>query len=881
MSLIRYLKVPIHKRCTSDAFYRAFHRSSVNNNEASKSLKTVVDLPKHARVVICGGGVTGSSIAYHLAERGWNDVVLLEQGKYTCGTTWHSVGLIGQLRDDVPSARLVKYSAELYRSLEKAGHGIGWKQCGSINIAQTKDRVNLLQRKHAVAVATGIEAHFIGPEEVQRLAPVLKTEDIQAALYVPSDGVVAPSDLASTYVRLAKDRGVKMFEGVQVEKILTHNGHVHAVQTSLGTINCEYFVNCGGLWSRQIGKKSQPRVQVPLHATEHFYIVTKDVPGVDSSLPVIRDYDGLIYYREWSGGVMAGGFEPVAKPVFHTNIPDKFEFQLLPEDWDHFQILLDAILNRMPAVETAEVRQFVNGPESFTPDGSWILGESAEIGKYFVAAGMSSTGVVASGGVGKQIAGWIIDGEPSINLEAHDILRFVPFHNNRRFLRERVKESLGMYRMKYPGQQWKTGRNFRTSPLYTRLKAEGACFGETNAYERPMYFNDTADSEEQWGIQKGTFGKPIWHEHVKNEYWSCKERVSLIDMSSFSKFEIMSQGSEALDLLQYLSSNDINQPIGTVIHTGMQNNRGGYENDCSIVPLTGNRFFMIAPTSQQTRSLAWLRKHCPLDGSVMISDLTSAFSGLNVVGPHAQQLLADVTDTSMTLNDFKPMTCQVIDVGYAGGIIAMRLTHAGEDGFVLYVPSEYSLHVYDTLMKAGKDYGIRNAGYYAMRKLRIEKFFAFWGQDLSTDDTPFECGRDFRVKLNKGDFIGRDALLKQKENGISQKFVQFLLKDFDTDKDVWPWGGEPIYRNGKFAGTVTSSAYGPTLEKMICLGFVRDYDENDNRIIHKNINRFIMDKDANYEVVVGGQRFQAEARLYTTKEAYTTSDPVFIPVPKK
>ncbi|VDI20061.1 pyruvate dehydrogenase phosphatase regulatory subunit [Mytilus galloprovincialis] len=846
MSLIRYLKVPLHKRCTSDAFYRAFHRSCINNNEASKSLKTVVDLPKHARVVICGGGVTGSSIAYHLAERGWNDVVLLEQGKYTCGTTWHSVGLIGQLRDDVPSARLVKYSAELYRSLEKAGHGIGWKQCGSINIAQTKDRVNLLQRKHAVAVATGIEAHFIGPKEVQRLAPVLKTEDIEAALYVPSDGVVAPSDLASTYVRLAKDRGVKMFEGVQVEKILTHNGHVHAVQTSLGTINCEYFVNCGGLWSRQIGKKSQPRVQVPLHATEHFYIVTKEVPGVDSTLPVIRDYDGLIYYREWSGGVMAGGFEPVAKPVFHTNIPDKFEFQLLPEDWDHFQILLDAILNRMPAVETAEVRQFVNGPESFTPDGSWILGESAEIGKYFVAAGMSSTGVVASGGVGKHIAEWIIDGEPSINLEAHDILRFVSFHNNRRFLRERVKESLGMYRMKYPGQQWKTGRNFRTSPLYTRLKAEGACFGETNAYERPMYFNDTADT-------KG------------------KSRIRMD----------LSQGSEALDLLQYLSSNDINQPIGTVIHTGMQNNRGGYENDCSIVPLTDNRFFMIAPTSQQTRSFSWLRKHCPLDGSVMISDLTSAFSGLNVVGPHAQQLLADVTDTSMTLNDFKPMTCQVIDVGYAGGIIAMRLTHAGEDGFVLYVPSEYSLHVYDTLMKAGKDYGIRNAGYYAMRKLRIEKFFAFWGQDLSTDDTPFECGRDFRVKLNKGDFIGRDALVKQKENGISQKFVQFLLKDFDTDNDVWPWGGEPIYRNGKFAGTVTSSAYGPTLEKMICLGFVRDYDENDNRIIHKNINQFIMDKDANYEVVVGGQRFQAEARLYTTKEAYTSSDPVFIPVPKK
>lgn len=883
MSVSRLLKVPLHKCWTNDAFGRILTRTCTtqNNNKAEKASPSSVkvDLPSHARVVICGGGVTGSSIAYHLAEKGWTDVVLLEQGKFTCGTTWHAVGLIGQSRDDVSTAKLVQYSAQLYRSLEASGHSVGWKQCGSVNVAQTKDRVNLLQRKHTVLVATGVEAHLIGPKDVEKLVPLLKTSDVEAALYIPTDGVVAPSDLAATYVRLARNKGVKLFEGVEVNKILTHNGHVHGVETSSGTITCEYFVNCGGLWGRQIGKKSNPRVHVPLHATEHFYIVTKEVKGVDSKFPVVRDYDGLVYFREWSGGLMAGGFEPEAKPVFHTAIPPKFEFQLLPEDWDHFQVLLDAILNRIPAVEKAEVRQFVNGPESFTPDGSWILGESAEIGKYFVAAGMSSNGIVASGGVGKQISEWIIDGEPSINLASHDILRFVPFHNNRRFLRERVKESLGMYRMKYPGQQWKTGRNLRTSPLHTRLKAEGACFAETNAYERPMYFSDNADSQEQLGTQKGTFGKPIWHEHVRDEYWSCKERVCLIDMSSFSKFEISSKGSEALELLQFLSSNDIDQPIGTVIHTGMQNNRGGYENDCSIVPLGNNRFFMISPTSQQTRSLAWLRKHCPLDGSVQITDVTSAYSGLNVIGPHAQQLLADVSDISTTMKDFKPMTCQVIDIGFGGGIIAMRLTHAGEDGFVLYIPSEFSLHVYDTLMSAGKDYGIRNAGYYAMRKLRIEKFFAFWGQDLTADDTPFECGREFRVKLDKGDFIGRDALLKQKEEGVSQKFAQFLLQDFDIEKDVWPWGGEPIYRNGKFAGTTTSSAYGFTLEKMICLGFVRDYDQNDKRITHKYINDFVMDKNAKYEIAVAGRRFPAEVGLYTPKIAYTTSDPVFIPVP--
>ncbi|KAJ8303481.1 hypothetical protein KUTeg_019877 [Tegillarca granosa] len=565
------------------------------------------------------------------------------------------------------------------------------------------------------------------------------------------------------YTKLAKQKGVKFMEGVQVQKILTKNGAVNSVETSAGTINCEYFVNCGGLWSREIGKRSVPKVRVPLHANEHFYIVTKEIEGMDKMMPVIRDFDGRIYLREWGG-----------------------------------EILLDPILHRMPVMEKAEIRTLLNGPESFTPDANWILGESAE---------------------GKG--------------------------------------------------------NYRT------LEEEGAVFGETNAYERPVWFTSSSSDHEEVVKTQGSFRKPAWFESVKEEYWACKERVCIIDMSSFSKLEIKSHGDEALNFLQYMCSNDIDQDIFSIIHTGMQNETGGYENDCTIVPMHRNHFFMISPTSQQTRSFSWLRKHLPQDGSVTIRDVTSAYSGINVIGPHAYQLLSDLTDRSMTLNDFKPMTCDVIDVGYASGIRAMRLTHAGEDGFVLYIPSEYTLHVYDMLMKAGKDYGISNAGYYALRMLRIEKFFAFWGQDLTTDTTPLECGREFRVKFDKGDFIGREALLKEKEEGINQRFVQFFLNDFDVDADVWPWGGEPVYRNGKFAGIVSSSGYGFTLDRMICLGFVRDYGENDERITHKNMHEFILDKNAKYEIAIAGRMFPAEVRLFTPKRAYTSSQPVFIPVPSK
>lgn len=832
----------------------------------------------------------GTSVAYHLALKGWNDVVLLEQGRLGCGTTWHSVGLIAVGKDDPAMMKLLQYSRNLYEGFEhEEDGGIGWKKVGSIEVAQTKDRMISLKRKLAMLQTVNEEAHLLLPKDVKNMCPHVKYTDLQGALWMPNDGVCTATDLVSIFAKKAKQNGVRIAEGVSVNKVVTKDDAVAAVETNHGTIQCEYFVNCAGQWARELGKKTIPKVRVPVHACEHYYIVTQPIPGMDNNLPVIRDPDGHCYFREWNGGVMAGGFEPPehgGKPVFHTGIPPKFEFQLLPEDWDQFHVLLEGILNRMPQLNDAQIRQLTNGPESFTPDQNWILGESAEVYNYYVAAGMHSRGIQGAGGVGRYLSELIIDGYGSLtNLWPCDIQRFVPHHSNKRFLRDRVKETIALYHLKYSYNQFSSGRNLRTSPIHTQLKVSGANFGETNAYERAMWFvpDSDEDVEEYVDVKemaKGTFGKPGWFNAVKLEYEACKERVCLVDMSSFTKIEIKSKGSEALEFLQYMCSNDINQGIGTVIHTGMLNKQGGYENDCSIVPLRDNTFFLIAPTTQQTRCMFWLQKHLPKDGSVQVRDVTSMYSGLNLIGPHAQQLLSDVTEISTSKHDFKPMTCQVIDVGNASNIIAMRLTHCGEDGFVMYIPSEYALHVYETLVKAGKDYGIRNAGYLALRHLRIEKLFAYWGTDMDPTTTPYETGRDFRVSLDTKDFIGKEALLKQKEYGISKKFCQLLLENFDTDADVWPSGKEPIFRNGKLVGLTTSSAYGFTLDRFVCLGYIHHLDDYGNPVITRRIHDYIKDPSAKYEIDVAGIRYPVQVGIYTPKKAYKASDkPTFIPVP--
>ncbi|XP_033755631.1 pyruvate dehydrogenase phosphatase regulatory subunit, mitochondrial-like [Pecten maximus] len=720
------------------------HVSSLVNSEVTKHV------PTSARVVICGGGALGTSVAYHLAERGWSDVVLLEQGSLTCGTTWHSAGLIGQLgKDDIDGCRLIGYGLQLYKDLERS-HGIGWKQCGSLLLAQTKDRLVTIERKHSLAKVIGVESHLVTPSEIAELCPWIKTSDLQGGLWIPGDGVVAPNDLVYAYNGVAKAKGVQIIEGVKVEDVNTTDSKITGVKTSHGQIQCEYFVNCSGQWARHLGARTTPPVQVPLHSSEHFYIVSSAIPNMDSMMPVIRDYDGSIYAREWSGGLLAGGFELEGKPTFSFDMPEKFEFQLLPSDWDHFQVMMEPILNRFPAMETAEVRTLVNGPESFTADGNWILGESAEVRNYFVAAGMNGLGVVGSAGIGRYITESIVDGVSGNSLDAHHILRHNKVHGNRRFLFERVKEVIGAYKLRYPYTHWTKGRKLKTSPIHTLLEKEGACFGDLQGYERPLYFRENTDeSFDPYHLDSPSFNKPSWFDHVEAEYKACKDDVCLIDTSCFAMCEVKSDGGEALQYLQHLCCNDVSDKTGEITQTGMLNQQGGYVVDCSVISLAPNRFLITATTNHQRRMLTWMRRHLPSDGTVELVESDSSFSSLTIVGPRSEALMSDMCDVSVLTKDFPSMTCKIVDVGFSSEIRTLRMPLSGIDAFTLHIPTENTLHVYEALNAAGKKHGIKNGGHYVLKQLRLKNKIASQEEDISSLTTPFECGKEPVYLLRK------------------------------------------------------------------------------------------------------------------------------------
>ncbi|XP_071957598.1 pyruvate dehydrogenase phosphatase regulatory subunit, mitochondrial-like [Antedon mediterranea] len=842
----------IHNRLRSDGV-----RSATTDTSSS--------IPPQARVVVCGGGIAGISLSYHLAKAGWTDVLLLEQGKLTCGTTWHSVGLLGISHhiDFISECRSM--SSQLYESIqEETGMSTGRICNGSVAVAKTKERMTLLKRSTSLMKARGEEFQMVTPSEIASLAPFIKVDDLLGGVYFPRDGRTNISDTAAALAAAAKQRGVKILEGVEVEKVLTKNNRVTGVETSRGTVNCEYFVNAAGQWGRELGLKSTPNVKIPLHPAEHYYLVTKAIEGISPSMPYVRDYDGGIYIIEWSRGLLCGGFEKMAKPIFSNGIPKPFMFETLPPDWDQFQPLLDSFLLRAPAAETAEVQQLFNGPESFTPDGNFLLGEAPEVSNYFVMTGFNSIGVSASGGVGSVLADWIISGKAPHDSLTVDIQRFTDCHNNQLFLKERVKEVVGrFYAVNYPDDDYTHARNQRCSPLYPRQQAAGAVFGELMGYERPKYFNNKDDPFFVSVKSKKTFGKPSWFDNVKAEYWSCRDSVSLMDMSTFSKFEIKSTGSEATDLLQRLCPNEMDVPVGTLVHTPMLDENGHYQNDCSVARLAENRYFIISPTTQETRAFHWISKHLPKDGSVDLHNVTHQYTGINVIGPKARELLQTLTFESLSNTDFRPFCCKEISIGYANNVKALSITHAGEPGFVLYVNNEVALPLYDRLWDAGQDFGIRNCGYYALRWLRIEKFFGYWGEDFNSSNTPFEIGRETRVKLNKeSDFIGKQALIEQKGKGVESKLTMFLLEDHDLDNDLWPWGDEPIYRDGKFTGLSTSSGYAPTLGKMVVVGWVTNEDD-------KSGQRGIVTNDyvlkGHYEIDLAGKRFQARGSPYPVK----------------
>jgi 4-methylaminobutanoate oxidase (formaldehyde-forming) len=770
--------------------------------------------PTHARVVIVGGGIMGCSTAYHLAKLGWKDIVLLEQGRLSGGTTWHAAGLVGQLRNYQNLTRLIRYSTELYAKLEaETGLATGWKQCGSLTVARTEERMVLLRRSAAMANAQGVECRPLTPEQAGEKYPIMRTDDLVGAVWLPGDGKANPADITQALAKGARNGGVRIFEKTRVTGVDIKDGRAAGVQTTQGPIKAEVVVNCAGQWARQFGR--MVGVTVPLYSCEHMYIVTEKMEGVPRDLPVMRDPDGYIYFKEEVGGLLMGGFEPQAKPWAKDLIPDDFEFGMLPDDWEQFQILMDNALVRVPALEKVGIKTFMNGPESFTPDLNYVVGEAPLLRGYFVGAGFNSAGIASSGGAGMALAEWIVAGEPTLDLWPIDIRRFAGFHGNDSWLRARVAETLGLhYKMPWPQREQESGRPFRRSPLYDRLKARGAWFGNKMGWERPNWFaglGKTPDMQYGWG-------RGAWFDAVAAEHRATRQAVSLVDETSFGK--ILVQGRDAERQLQRLAANDVAVPVGRTVYTGLLNERGTFESDLTIARLARDRFLIITGSAQPVRDMDWLSRNIDPDSHVTLTDVTSGWTVLSLMGPRSRALLQRVSRADFSNEGFPFATIREVGVGHAT-VLASRRTYMGELGWELYVPVEFAVTVFETLHEVGPEFGLRDAGYYAIEGLRLEKGYRAWGRELTPDDTPFQAGLGWAVKLDKpGGFLGQKALSEAKAKPLSRRLVSVVLED----GGLLLWGGEALLRDGRPVGDLTSAAYGHTIGASLGLGYVRRGD---------------------------------------------------------
>jgi sarcosine dehydrogenase len=771
-------------------------------------------LPTQARVVIIGGGIMGCSTAYHLAKNGWKDVVLLEQGRLSGGTTWHAAGLVGQLRGFQNMTKLIQYSTELYARLEaETGLATGWKQCGSLSVARTEERMTLLRRSAAAANKQGVACEVLTPGQAGDKYPIMRTDDIVGAVWLPGDGKANPTDITQALAKGARNGGVRIFEKTRVTSIDTKDGRVTGVQTTEGPITAEIVVNCGGQWARQIGR--MVGVTVPLYSCEHMYIVTEKMEGVPRDLPVMRDPDGYIYFKEEVGGLLMGGFEPVAKPWEKDVIPDDFEFGIFPDDWEQFQILMDNALIRVPQLEKTGIKTFMNGPESFTPDMNYILGEAPQLRGFYVGAGFNSTGIASSGGAGMALAEWIVAGEPTLDLWPVDIRRFANFHGNDAWLRDRIAETLGLhYKMPWPQREPESGRPFRRSALYDRLKARGAWFGNKMGWDRPNWFAGAGNVPD---MQYG-WGRGAWFDAVAAEHKATREAVTVVDETSFGK--LMVQGRDAEKCLQLLCANDVAVPVGSTVYSGLLNERGTYESDVTIARLARDKFMLVTGSAQVTRDADWISRHLPPDAHVTLTDVTGAWTVLSVMGPNSRALLQKVSRADFSNGAFPFAAIREVGVGYAT-VLASRRTYMGELGWELYVPAEFAVTVFETLHAAGAEFGLRDMGYYAIDTLRLEKGYRAWARELTPDDTPWQAGLGWAVKLDKqGGFIGRDALVQAKAKPPDRRLVSVVL----DEREPLLWGGETLLRDGKPVGDLTSAAYGHTIGASVGLGYVKRGD---------------------------------------------------------
>lgn len=799
------------------------------------------ELPRSAQVVIIGGGVIGCSVAFHLTKLGISDVVLLERRKLTCGTTWHAAGLVGQLRGSQRMTQLAKYTAELYHGLEaETGQATGFKQTGSISIATNEARFEELKRNASMAKIFDLQVDVITPEEVKELYPLINTEDVLGAVHIPSDGKVNPVDVSQALAKGARAGGALIREDCKVLSIRHDGERITGVETEVGDIAAEAVVLCAGMWTRDLA--ATIGANVPLHACEHFYILTEAFDGVTPDLPVLRDYDACAYYKEDAGKILLGAFEPNAKPWGMDGIPEDFSFDELPEDFDHFEPVLTQAMHRMPALADVGIQTFFCGPESFTPDVRYQLGEVPELANCFVAAGFNSIGIQSAGGVGQVLAEWIRDGRPPPDLWEVDVRRNLPFQSNRRYLRERVSETLGLlYAMHWPFHQPETGRGVRRSPVHDRLVSLGACHGVAFGWERPNWFAPE-------GIEaryKYSYGRQNWSEPSAEEHRAVREAVGLLDQCSFAKFRL--QGRDAWRILGQVAANHVDVAPGKVVYTQWLNEQGGIEADLTVTRLGADDFLIVTSGEFQVRDFHWLKRNIPEDAHAVLTDVTSGLSMIGLMGPRARDLLQSLSPDDLSNDTFPFGTSREIELGFAT-VRASRISYVGELGWELYIPSEFTTGVFDILVEAGQAFGMRQVGMHAMNSLRIEKAYRHYGHDITDADTPLEGGLGFAVKFGKpGGFIGRDALKRQKEAGLNKRLVQFLL----GDPDPMLYHNEPIWRDGKLAGYVRSAMYGHTLGGAVALGYV----ENPEGVDADYVN------SGSYEIEIAGVRYPATASL--------------------
>ena len=800
-----------------------------------------MNIPSHAQVVIVGGGVIGCSVAYHLTKLGWSDVVLLERKELTCGTTWHAAGLITSLRATENMTKLAKYTQDLYSTLEEeTGQATGFMRIGSLTLACTPQRLEELRRSSSMARCFGVEVEECSPAQVKEMWPLARTDDVLAGFYIAKDARTNPIDTTQAMAKGARMGGAKIFENTEVTAISRENGRVTGVMTDQGEIKAEYVVNCGGMWGRELGKMAG--VNVPLHAAEHYYLITETMEGMHPKLPILKDTDRYAYYREETGKLMLGLFETVAAPWGMDGIPKQFAFNELPPDWDRMMPYIEKAMARIPALYDTGVQLLFNGPESFTPDDRYWLGESPELKNFYIAAGFNSLGILSAGGAGKVLSDWIVNGSAQMDVWDVNINRMLPFQNNHKYLHDRTTEVLGFtYGNNWPFRQFESARNVRKSALHDRLAKVGACFGETAGWERANWYAP-AGVEPKYEY---SFGRQNWFEYQAAEHKAAREAVILIDQSSFSKFFV--QGRDAEKALSHICANNVAVSVGCCVYTQFLNERGTIEADVTVTRIAEDVFMVITAPATHTHVFSWLKRNIRDEQHAFVTDVSSAFAMLNIQGPKSRELLSQLTDADMSNAGFPFSTLQEIDLDYAR-VRALRLSYVGELGWELYVPTEFVQTLYDAIVEKGKDFGLKHAGYYTLNSLRIEKAYRDFGHDIGPGDTPLEAGLGFAVDFGKTDFIGREALLRQKDEKVfKRRLVQFILKD----PEPLMYHAEPIYRNGKLTGYTSSAMYGHTLGASVALGYLNDEAGVTNDFV----------AEGTYEIEVAGKRYAAQASL--------------------